>query len=340
MKGAKLNMKEKEIYKVIKDFEQNKIPLKLAIRRSGVSERQLYRKLAIFRKEGIDGFAHKNRGKIPSNKITSLQKNEIKELYETKYYDNSILLFKENLKKNHGIDVSYGWLHKFFMDNLIITNLSHKKTKKRIKKLWWELKNHTNKEDLKIEEQNPELPSIDPHPHPAQKRAEGFGEVWEVDACQEIWLSNEKIHLHGIIDVSTKRIIAAYFDKQETNEAYFKVFRYAFEKYGLPELIISDNRNTFSSSKNRDYTTNSESRTQLQFIFHGLGITTKTTSISQEKPHIERLWRTLKNRWIPLLREWNISTIDEANLRINELINLYNEKFSTPINYTSSKITK
>ncbi len=73
----------------------------------------------------------------------------------------------------------------------------------------------------------------------------------------------------------------------------------------MPELNVSDNRNVFSSKNNRDLEGNSVSKTQLQFIFHSLGVRTKTTSIPQEKALVERTFGTLQNRWPHWLELWD-----------------------------------
>ncbi|AHB36462.1 DDE-type integrase/transposase/recombinase [Spiroplasma apis] len=142
-------------------------------------------------------------------------------------------------------------------------------------------------------------------PHPSQRKITKFGEIYETDASNHQWIKDIKCHLHFVIDKAGKRILVGYFSEQETTESYYKIYKLAFKTYGLPELNVSDNRNVFSSKNNRDLEGNSVSKTQLQFIFHSLGVRKKTTSIPQEKALVERTFGTLQNRWPHWLELWD-----------------------------------
>ncbi|WP_342259272.1 hypothetical protein [Spiroplasma endosymbiont of Dioctria linearis] len=69
--------------------------------------------------------------------------------------------------------------------------------------------------------------------------------------------------MHIVINETSKRILAGYFNKQETTQSYYSIYKKAFKHYGLPKLNVSDNRNVFSSKNNRDHFCDSVSNTKL-----------------------------------------------------------------------------
>ena len=64
---------------------------------------------------------------------------------------------------------------------------------------------------------------------------------------------------------------------------------------------------------------------------HNLGIALETTSISQAKGKIERLFQTLQSRLIAELRLEKIETIEQANEYLPIYIQKFNEQFALKI---------
>ncbi|QGS51929.1 ISNCY family transposase [Spiroplasma tabanidicola] len=211
----------------------------------------------------------------------------------------------------------------------------HKKTKKEIR---LRTKRLNNDLDPLVIIKN-KIPLLK-HPHPTQKRETNFGAIFEADASNHEWIKGVKSHLHIVIDKSTKIILAGHFSEQEKTESYYRVYKETFVNYGIPIKNVTDNRNVFSSKINRDSEGYSESRTQLQFIFHSLKVSTKTTSIPQEKALVERTFGTLQRRWPQRIRIKNIKTIEELNDYLPTLIKEYNKKYSTPIDNCKSVVRK
>jgi hypothetical protein len=65
----KLNMKEKEIYEIIKLWNDKKINFKRAKLKLGFSERHMYRLKKKYNEKGKDGFVHGNKGRQPKTTI-------------------------------------------------------------------------------------------------------------------------------------------------------------------------------------------------------------------------------------------------------------------------------
>ena len=52
------------------------------------------------------------------------------------------------------------------------------------------------------------------------------------------FFGNSKSTLHLAIDNATGTIVGAYFDKQETLNGYYHVFKQILINYGIPKQII------------------------------------------------------------------------------------------------------
>lgn len=71
----------------------------------GITTRQINRLLIKFKKEGENGFAHKNRGKISNRRISENIKSEIVNLYITEYFDYNFTHFYEEIRENTGFHI-------------------------------------------------------------------------------------------------------------------------------------------------------------------------------------------------------------------------------------------
>ncbi len=70
------------------------------------------------------------------------------------------------------------------------------------------------KENKDIEKET--VSNIDTIPHPRKPRKKYFGEQIKMDASKDIYFGNKKVTLHLAIDNATKRVVGAFFDKEET----------------------------------------------------------------------------------------------------------------------------
>lgn len=326
MKGL-INIMKQEQLRLIKSLSLgNGLIAKIAAQ-LGYSVRHTRRKLKEYRESGFKAFIHKNTNKTPSNKIKQSLKDEIIELFKSKYYDFSIFHYWELVWKGK---VNYSSLRKILIEQNLLIETLHRKTKKDICKIL------RAPMQINVLWDNLSTSIIANKPHPTQKKIINFGEIWETDASNHQWIKGLKAHLHIVIDKASKRILAETFSEQETTESYYAIYKQAFKQYGLPNLNVSDNRNVFSSKNNRDHVGNSISNTQLQFIFHALGVRTKTTSIPQEKALVERTFGTLQRRWPQTIRLLGLKNLAGLNKYLPQLIAEYNQQFSIPLDQLQS----
>ena len=145
-------------------------------------------------------------------------------LYKNKYYDFNFNHFKEFLKKDENIDVSYDFIYKNLSKEGILSPKARKKTKKEFakQKLLKEKKinNDMSNEEIEIIV-NHEIALEDSHPR--GEKPKYFGEVIEQDGSIHAWFGGIKTCLHLAIDKATSNVVGAYFDKQETLNGYYNV---------------------------------------------------------------------------------------------------------------------
>lgn len=328
----KLNDKERKKLEVIRKVISKEMTIKEATCELGLSRQQIHRLINVYKKEGESGFAHKNRGKTPSNKIDCKIIEEIQQLYLDDFYDHNYEHFLEEIKDRYSI--SYPSLYRCLSSDDIISPLAHKETIK----LYNERMEKAINGEEKIQEEIVELfksrqISFEKAHTRKSSNKFGFGQEVQMDACEKIWFGNVVTYLHLAVDKGTKKVLFGWFEYEELTRGYFVLLYNIIINYGIPEKIKADNRNSFSNNKNQVDTT------QFGSICNALGIQLETTSIPTGKPNVERENGTFKNRLIAELRRKGITDIDEANKYLNEIfIPKMNKKFSYEIDPKTSKM--
>ena len=332
MKEVKLRMNEQEKYEVIKELVDHNGNKNRASQKLGLSRRQIDRLIIIYKEKGKSGFIHGNRSKKPVNTLDKSISEDIILLYKNKYYDFNFSHFKEFLKKDENIDVSYDFIYKNLTKAGILSPKARKKTKREYakKKLLQEKKINLAMSDEQIEHiVNHEIALEDSHPR--GEKPKYFGEIIEQDGSIHLWFGETKTCLHLAIDKATSTIVGAHFDKQETLNGYYHVLYQILTNYGIPYKFITDNRTVFNyMSLNPDKrTSDKDVLTQYGYACKQLGIELETTSVSQAKGLIERTNGTFQGRLVQELRINNITTIDKANeYLINVFVPYFNQKFA------------
>ena len=332
MKEVKLRMNEQEKYEVIKELVDHNGNKNRASQKLGLSRRQINRLIIIYKEKGKSGFIHGNRSKKPVSTLDKSISEDIILLYKNKYYDFNFSHFKEFLKKDENIDVSYDFIYKNLTKAGILSPKARKKTKREYakKKLFQEKKINLAMSDEQIEHiVNHEIALEDSHPR--GEKPKYFGEIIEQDGSIHLWFGETKTCLHLAIDKATSTIVGAHFDKQETLNGYYHVLYQILTNYGIPYKFITDNRTVFNyMSLNPDKrTSDKDVLTQYGYACKQLGIELETTSVSQAKGLIERTNGTFQGRLVQELRLNNITTIDKANeYLINVFVPYFNQKFA------------
>ena len=335
MRKVELRMNEQEKYEVIKELVDHNGNKNRASKKLGISRRQIDRLIIKYKENGKSAFIHGNRSKKPVNALDNSISEDIILLYKTKYYDFNFNHFKEFLKKDENIDVSYDFIYKTLTKAGILSPKARKKTKREYakKKLLQEKKINLAMSNEQIEHIiNHEIALEDSHPR--GEKPKYFGEVIEQDGSIHMWFGGVKTCLHLAIDKATSTIVGAWFDKQETLNGYYHVFYQILTNYGIPYKFLTDNRTVFNyMSLNPDKrTSDKDVLTQYGYACKQLGIELETTSVSQAKGLIERTNGTFQGRLVNELKLHGITTIEEANkYLIDVFVPYFNQRFA--LNY-------
>ena len=290
-------MKNNDTYKkfVIEKAIKGKYSNRKASIQLDLSIRQIQRLKKRYKEE--KDISHKNRGRIPINKISKEKETEILNLYKSKYCDFNFRHFIDCLEEYEKMTVSYNLVYRILIKNGFSSPKHHKKR---------------GKENI----------------HPLRERRKHLGELIQIDASIHNWFGDDlpKAALHGAVDDATGIITGLYFDENETLKGYYNMLNQILTNHGIPEAFYGDNRTIFEFQKKRLPDTEN---THIQFkrCCNQLGIELITTSVSQAKGRIERLWNTLQSRLLAELRLNNIKDIESANKFLPSFIKRYNAKF-------------
>jgi transposase len=332
-------MDEQKKYEVIKSLadhpDGNKDRAALTL---GCTRRHINRMLAGYKAQGKDYFIHGNRGRKPSTTIPEETCARIIDLYRSKYYNANFRHYSELLESNEQIQISTSSVFKILEREYI---LSPKVTKAKQKRIRNELaaKKKAAKTQKEADVIQTNLVAVE-DAHSRRPRCAYFGELEQMDATPYEWVPGEIWHLHLAIDDATGSITGAWFDVQETLNAYYHVFHQILTTYGIPYKFLTDRRTVFTYKKKNSPSIDEDTYTQFAYACKQLGVELESTSVPQAKGRVERLNQTLQSRLPVELRLAGITTIDAANEFLKSYLKKFNEKFSLPIYGSKSVFEK
>ena len=294
---------------VIKKAISGKLKTGQAAARLGISKQYVNRLKKAYSEKGPSCFAHGNKGKAKPWRTDPETESAVIGLYKGKYAGFNFRHFVEKLNEAEGIRITYRNAHR------ILTSAGFRSPKRH----------KTKKEKAK---------------HPSRPRRKGFGELLQIDASIHNWFGEAlpKATLHGAIDDATGTVMGLWFEKEETLRGYYEMTWQILSKCGIPEAFYGDNRTIFEFRKlsERNQTIDRDVHINFRRMCRQLGIELITTSVSQAKGRIERLWGTLQSRLISELRLRGITTIDEANAYLPEFMADHNRRFALKPDMESS----
>ncbi len=306
-----LTMKDQRINDIMVKLISGEIKTCDAMRLTGLSERQIYRKKKAYKEYGISSIPHKSRN-IPTGRGFSNDfKSYIIKLYQSEYDGWNFYHFNDTLEDYYDIHVSDSFIYNLLTSNGIQSPNQYKKRKTS---------------------------------HPPRERKENAGELIQVDASKHKWFYGDDnyYYLHGGIDDSTGTVTSCFFADQETIFGYQMIMKQTIMNYGIPECLYTDYRTVFQSSK-KNLTLEEElngkqiKNTRFANMLEHIGTDIISTINPRAKGRIERLWRTFQDRLYKELKKKSIHTIEEANQYLNDVfIPKYNARFALPIDNTKN----
>jgi hypothetical protein len=332
-------MDEQKKYEVIKSLadhpDGNKTRAALTL---GCTRRHINRMLAGYLHQGKSYFIHGNRGRKPATTIPEETRRQVVDLYRSKYYDANFRHYSELLESHEHIRISESSVAKILESEYILSPKVTKAKQKRIRKELAAKKKaaKTQKEICAIQTN---LVAVE-DAHSRRPRCAYFGELEQMDATPYEWVPGEIWHLHLAIDDATGTLTGAWFDIQETLDAYYHVFHQILTTYGIPYKFLTDRRTVFTYKKKNSPSVDEDTYTQFAYACKQLGVELESTSVPQAKGRVERLNQTLQSRLPIELRLAGIATIDAANEFLKSYLKEFNEKFALPIQSSKSVFEK
>lgn len=252
---------------------------------------------------GAIAVLHGNRGRSPHNAMLAEMRSELLELAKGTLKDYNYLHMQEVLEDEYGIRLSYSTLS-------------------------WLLK----REDIKTP-----VPKKRRKKHKSRKAKEYFGELVQLDASKYDWFGDGiYAHLHGAIDDATNKVLALYFTKEESSEAYCELVFQMNQTYGLPKQFYADGRSVFfyDSKKKHKLTLEEqlagieESMPQFARACKATGIKLTQAYSPQAKGLVERLWGSLQGRLPKEFARLGIQNMEQANDYLSKIITSWNRRHS------------
>ena len=279
---------------------------------------------------GEDAFVHKNINNQNAKKISDDIPTKIIDDYLTNYYDYGFTHFYEEQGRKYGISFSY-MVEKFGTNYIISPYAQHRTVKLYNENMKKAIRDNsiTESQEKLFEQRKQE--EFEKHIRKSSLHY-SFGEEVQMDAAFWVWFGTEETALHLVVDKATKKVLAGYFDYEETTNAYLVVLMNMIINFGIPKRIKTDRRNSFSIN-NAKSSKSKLNITQFGRICEDLEIELLCNSNPLFKPNAERENGTFKRRLKAELRHNGITTIEEANKYLNEVfIPKINERFSYKIN--------
>jgi transposase len=292
-----VSQRETNRFSIIKETLDRNLTVGEAARQLNLSTRQIYRLKREVSKKGLEGVAHKNRGKNPSNKKSKELLDKIAQLYEEKYKGFNMVHFTEKLEELEGIYISRETVRKHLLTQGLI-----KPKKKRPK--------HRSRRER--------MPKV--------------GMMIQMDTSEHNWLLSrgEELKLIAAIDDANSEVVAASFEEKDGTLSNMALMKKIIKSKGIPLSFYVDAAGHFKVTKKTSPFRNCKADlppTQIERALDELGVNLIIAGSPQAKGRIERLFETFQDRLLNEMTLHNITTKHEANDFLGEFLPRFNEKF-------------
>jgi transposase len=295
-----LNRKEQSRLILMNQIESRQISATKAATIMKLSERQVWRILAAYRKEGAAGLAHGNRERQPVNVLSEELRQKVVDLAGNKYKGFNHTHLTEKLTECEQMHLSRSSVRSLLLKNGIRSPCKRQAPRHRSRR----------------------------------ERYPREGMLLQTDGSDHDWLEGRgsKLCLIGAIDDATSKVPYALFQEQETTEGYMRMLQGIVLNQGLPIALYHDRHGIFDLSEDKlpsleEQLAGKEPLTQLGRLLKELGIESISANSPQAKGRIERLWGTFQDRLTSELRLAGARTMEEANRVLGCFLPDYNGRF-------------
>ena len=303
--GDMLIMSKRELERksLLDGYLYKKLTLQEAAERMRVGYRQAKRLLKKYKEHQDSGLIHGNRGKTSPNAYDEKFKEDILNLYQTKYLEFGPTFAAEKMHED---------------DERVI----HPETLR----LWLKEKG------LWIKQRKRKL-----H-RQRRKRRESFGDLLQIDGSIHQWFtdSDEYSCLLNIVDDATG-ITLALLDKGETTYILLTTFMKWIERYGIPKSVYVDLKSVYVGAKHLkekydDDLLIKEGFSVFEQVCRELNIEIIKAYSAQAKGRVERKHAIFQDRLVKDLKLYGIKTQQQANNYLEtKFLNHINRKFAKEV---------
>jgi transposase len=277
-----------------------------AARALGLSVRQFRRLKTAYRRAGIHGLLHGNRGRRAANRLADAEREQIVELINGKFAGLNDSHLTEKLRELEALDVCRETVRRLRQAAGVAPVRRRRAPKHRRRRL----------------------------------REARRGALVLVDASEHHWFGDQapRWNLLGALDDATGEILALHFRPDEDLHGYTRLLRRLITTHGLPCTLYGDRLGVFV--RNDDHWTIAEELagqqqpTQFGQMLAELAIGYIPAHSPQAKGRIERLWETLQDRLVQELRLRGMVIVAAAEAYLPEFIADFNRRFATPARET------
>ncbi len=300
-----LSMQDQNQARVLQLLDCSRINTQEAAQLLGCCERQVYRKLAAYRAEGVAAVPHGNRGRTPHNALDPRLRAETIGLIRSEDYKplNTHHL-AQILAEKEGIHLSVSTLRRVRM----AAGVSSPRKRRP------------------------------PKAHPLRERKPSEGMMLQIDGSKHLWFGPDGGYFTLIwaIDDATGRVCGAVFRAEEDCVGYMLMLRQIIDKHGIPLSLYADRHSIFRPTAadkltlEQELAGQPEPMSQFGRAMAQLGIQQITAHSPQAKGRVERSFKTAQDRLLQEMRLEGITTIQQANAFLPRFIERYNRNFAKP----------
>jgi transposase len=304
MKGLTLSTKEQNRLQILNGVLQQYWTIKEAALLLGVSERQGWRLLAAYRKEGAQGLVHKNRGRLPPNATPETVQQQVVTLARERYQGINHTQLTELLAEREGLKLCRPTVRRLLVRAGLPSPRQRRPPKHRCRR--------------------PRMPQE--------------GMLLQVDGSHHPWLEDRGpwLTLLLVVDDATGTVPYALFQEQEDTPGYLSLLQGIIERCGVPMAVYPDGHAVFQPRRSGPQRAGDGRPTQWSRALEELGVTQILAHSPQAKGRVERANGTFQDRLVTELRLAGSSTLAEANQVLAEFLPQFNQRFGVPAAQSAS----
>ncbi|GAC1614152.1 MAG: ISNCY family transposase [Gemmatimonadaceae bacterium] len=301
MENVTVNAEEQRRVIVLTQVVSGAVSVAAAATCLQLSERQTKRLLAAFRRGGVAALAHGNRGRQPMHTLPMAVRQQVIALAMGKYSGFNQVHLTERLGDGEGITLSRSSVRRILREAGIGSPRKRRAPTHRSRRA----------------------------------RYPQAGMLVQIDASPHDWLEGRgpQLTLFAAIDDATGEVLALLFRAEEDAQGYFLLVRMIVEQYGRPLALYHDRHGIFRVNAPEtvaEQLTGTREPTQFGRLLDDLAITSIPARSPQAKGRVERLFGTLQDRLVSVLRLAGATNAVEATACLRDFLADFNDRFTVP----------